>query len=120
MNQAAKKYLNECKRELTFTKNYDKKLYESMVSQIENFILHNGEITYDELCDAYGLPSTIASQSLQLFKEKDIIKNTNVFSLQKKFIIIFVVITSLLFGLGIKIYQDIQGTKIITEEITIE
>ena len=120
MNQGAKKYLSECKRELTFTKNYDKNLYKSMVSQVENYILNNEDVSYDQLCNTYGTPSIMASHSLQLFNEKDIIKKTNIYLLHRKSFVIFILIAALLFSLGIKIYHDIQSTKIITEEITIE
>ncbi|MDD6466889.1 MAG: DUF6120 family protein [Erysipelotrichaceae bacterium] len=120
MKQAAKKYLNDCKHELVFTKSYDKNLYKNIVSQIEEYVSSHDGVTYEELCNKYGSPSDMAFHSLQSFEERDIIKKTNTYSLHKKFIIIVVLALFVFLGLGIKIYYDIQSMRIITEEITIE
>ena len=119
MSQTANKYLRECKRELLFTKNYDKHLYKNMVSQVKDYISTHTSVTYEELCNEYGSPETMASHSLQLFEEKDIIKKTNIYSLHKKSIVIVITVLLVLLGLGITIYNDIQNIRIITEEITI-
>ena len=120
MTQATKKYLKECKKELSFTKSYDKNLYRNIITKVESYVSDNKDSTYEELCSTYGTPRSMASHSLHAFEEKDIIRKTNIVSHFNKAFVVVMIFLMLLVGVGIKIYHDVQKIQIITEETIIE